>query len=155
MKLILLCLCLLWGLALPTSSFAHITHQQDTIPATRLNSPFNGEYYNAETGVHIYLDLDEETLEVPTMEFLGPMHGYMKGGIYGVWMLIKHEVKNGKAVLRFSNDIGSDSQTIELTPLGKGTYRYQAVGENLVRKVVGRRLVKITDTMIMTKVETP
>lgn len=114
---------------------------------------FSGEYYNSDLGLHIYLDLQKESLEIPSMEFLGSMHGYMQGGIYGVWMLIKHETKRNKVVLRFTNDIGSDSQTIELIRLGDGKYQYKAIGENLVRKAVGRKLVKITDTMIMKKIE--
>lgn len=151
MKQALVCMLCFLFLGLPLS--ANFNRLEEVSSAPAVASSFNGEYFNSEVGLHIFLDLDKESIEVPTMEFLGPMHGYMQGGIYGVWMLIKYELKGEKLLLRFSNDIGSDSQTIELSPLGENKYRYRAVGENLVRKAVGRRLVKIVDTMIMTKVE--
>ena len=83
------------------------------------------------------------------MSFLGPVHAYMAGRIYGVWMLTKSERKGGTVILRFTNDIGSDSQTVELKPLPNGTYQYTALEGNNVRRVQGRKLVKVPDTMIM------
>lgn len=146
-------LSFLWSFAcLPIRSYAS-SSLPSSVEIGETKPSFNGTFYSQEADLYIHLDLDKESLEVPTMEFLGPMHGYMNGGIYGVWMLVKHEFKGDKLLLRFSNDIGADSQTIELTSLGEGEYRYRAVGENLVRKVVGRKLVKIVDTMIMKKVE--
>ena len=59
------------------------------------------------------------------------------------------EVKNGKAILRFTNEIGSDSQDVELTQTADGNYFYRTLGGNNVKKVVGRRLVKIADSMPM------
>ena len=83
------------------------------------------------------------------MDFLGPVYAYMDGRIYGKWMLVKKEVKKGKAILRFTNEIGSDSQDIELTQTADGNYFYRTLGGNNVKKVVGRRLVKIVDSMPM------
>ena len=83
------------------------------------------------------------------MSFLGQVHAYMNGKIYGVWMLTKRERKGGTVILRFTNDIGSDSQTVELKPLPDGTYQYTALEGNNVRRVKGRKLVKVPDTMIM------
>ena len=73
----------------------------------------------------------------------------MNGKIYGVWMLTKRERKGDTAILRFTNDIGSDSQTVELKPLPDGTYQYTALEGNNVRRVKGRKLIKVPDTMVM------
>lgn len=116
----------------------------DTVGAKR---PFEGRFYCSETGVNIYLNLYEENMEVPGFEFLGKMAGYMCGDIYGTWMLISHEVKGKKALLRFSNDIGSDSQNIEFTQVSDSVYTYHAVGGNEIRKASGRKLVKVTGDM--------
>lgn len=114
-----------------------------------ISDSLNGVFYNEEIGLNLHVDLRKEHLIVPGMDFLGPVYAYMNGRIYGVWMLIKKEVKNGKAILRFTNDIGSDSQDIELTQTSDGNYFYRAIGGNNVKKVVGRRLVKIADSMPM------
>lgn len=134
--ILLLLLCLL-----PWSSHAQTAH------STAAQRPFEGHFYCKETGTNIYLNLYEETLEAPGFAFLGKMNGYMCGSIYGVWMLIKHEVKGTRALLRFSNDIGSDSQDIEFTQTSDSTYTYRAVGGNAIRKAVGRKLVKVPADM--------
>lgn len=109
--------------------------------------PFAGHYFCEATGVHLYLDLYEATLEAPGFSFLGKMNGYMNGNIYGTWMLIDHTIKDTKATLRFSNDIGSDSQTVEFTQTSDSTFSYHAVGGNAIRRAVGNKLVKTTGDM--------
>ncbi len=115
--------------------------------------PFAGHFYCEETSTHIFLNLYEESLTAPGFSFLGKMHGYMNGGIYGTWMLISHKIDGKKATLRFSNDIGSDSQNIEFTQTSDSTFTYRAVGGNAIRRAVGRKLVKVTDTMQFKKLE--
>lgn len=120
-------------------------------------SIFNGTLCNDEIGLRLHLDLDEESIEIPGMSFLGTTHGYLDGKtnnhVYGVWMLIRHKAKGkDKVELRFSNDTGSDSQTILLTALSDSTFLYEATGKNCVRKVVGRRLEKIPSSMELHKV---
>lgn len=110
--------------------------------------PFEGHFYCKETGVNMYLNLYEETLFAPGFSFLGKMHGYMKDGIYGTWMITKCSIKDNKATIRFSNDIGSDSQDIEFTQKSDSLYTYHAVGGNCIRRAVGRKLVKITGDMV-------
>lgn len=116
--------------------------------------PFEGHFFCKETGVNLYLNLYEETLEAPGFSFLGKMNGYMKDGIYGTWMVIKSTIKNdNKAIVRFSNDIGSDSQDIELTINADSTYSYRAIGGNAIRRAVGRKLVKVTGEMTFKRVK--
>ncbi len=118
-------------------------------------SPFNGMLYNEETGVRLHLDLDNETIEVPGMSFLGLTHGYLDGKtnnhVYGVWMVTRVQQKGKKARIRVANDIGSDAQEILLTCINDSTFRYSAVGINSIRKVVGRKLEKISSDMILHK----
>lgn len=110
--------------------------------------PFKGIYENAENRVIIRLNLYEPTLTAPNLDFLGKMNGYMHGrGIYGIWLLTDFDIKGKTATLRFSNDSGADSQTIEFTQLNDSTFRYNAVGGNDVKKASGRKLVKIVSEM--------
>ncbi len=110
--------------------------------------PFKGIYENAENRVIIRLNLYEPTLTAPNLDFLGKMNGYMHGsGIYGIWLLTDFDIKGKTATLRFSNDSGADSQTIEFTQLNDSTFRYKAVGGNDVKKASGRKLVKIVSEM--------
>ena len=109
---------------------------------------FEGHFFCKDTGVNLYLNLYEESLTAPGFEFLGPMHGYMKDGIYGTWMVTKFTIKDDKkAIIRFSNDIGSDSQDIEFTQNADSTYTYHTTGGNSIRRAVGRKLVKVTGEM--------
>lgn len=110
--------------------------------------PFKGHFFCKETGVNMYLNLYEENIEVPGFSFLGKMHGYMRDGIYGTWMIVKSEIKNNQAIIRFSNDIGSDSQDIEFTQQNDSTFTYQTKGGNAIRKAVGRKLEKVTGEML-------
>lgn len=125
----------------------------DTLAADTLSPEqrFKGTFYNEEIGLNIHLDLEEETLIVPGMSFLGPVHGYMDGKIYGAWMLIKHEIQGNKVLLRFTNDMGADSQNVLLTAKEDGTFYYETVNGNYVRRAVGRKLVKIAGEMPMKK----
>ena len=113
--------------------------------------PFEGHFYCKETGVNMYLNLYEETLLAPGFSFLGKMHGYMKDGIYGTWMITKFNIKDQKATIRFSNDIGSDSQDIEFAQKSDSLYTYHAVGGNSIRRAVGRKLVKVTGDMVFVR----
>ena len=115
--------------------------------------PFEGHYYCKETGVNMYLNLYEETLEAPGFSFLGTMNGYMKDGIYGTWMITKCTIKKNTAIIRFSNDIGSDAQDIEFTLNNDSTYSYHAVGGNAIKRAVGRKLVKVTGDMVFKRVK--
>lgn len=133
------------------SLVAHLAAQ--TPADTAKLRPFAGHFYCEDTQTHIYLNLYEESISVPGFSFLGKMNGYMSGGIYGTWMLISHKINGTKATLRFSNDIGSDSQNIEFTQTSDSTFTYRAVGGNAIRRAVGRKLVKVTDTMSFKKLE--
>lgn len=140
-------------LAIVPSAYAQQSLEQSKKSSPSINVPISdtltGTFYNDDIGLRLHVDLGKERLIVPGMAFLGPVFAYMDGRIYGSWMLVKKEVKNGKAILRFTNEIGSDSQDVELTQTADGNYFYRTLGGNNVKKVVGRRLVKIADSMPM------
>ena len=116
-------------------------------------SVFNGVFCNDDTGFRLHLNLDEENVEIPGMSFLGLTHGYLDGKtnnhVYGVWMLVSHQMYGNQVRLRFSNDIGSDSQDILLTALNDSTFLYETTGGNCIRQVSGRKLEKTPSTMML------
>jgi len=111
------------------------------------NGLWKGHFYNKENGIDIHLDLYEKTLQAPGLSFLGEMNGYMSGKIYGIWMLVSYKIKGNVATLRFSNDQGADSQTVTFTATSDSTYIYNATGGNNVKRVAGKKLVKIPETL--------
>lgn len=111
------------------------------------DKPFKGVFKNNEHGVTIQLNLYTPQLEAPGMSFLGKLHGYMHGRIYGMWLLTSHTIENNTATLRFSNDQGSDAQTIRFTQINDSIFQYEAIDGNEIKKVQGRKLVKIPGTL--------
>ena len=116
-------------------------------------SVFNGVFCNDDTGFRLHLNLDEENVEIPGMSFLGLTHGYLDGKtnnhVYGVWMLVSHQMHGNQVRLRFSNDIGSDTQDSLLTALNDSSFLYETTGGNCIRKVSGRKLEKTPSTMML------
>lgn len=105
-----------------------------------------------EEKIDLVMDLYEESIEVPGMEMFGPMNGYLGGNIYGVWSITSFKIASEKsASLRVSNDLGSETQKIELTQLNDSTWKMAFVGHSVVKRVNGKKLVKIPDTFLMKK----
>ena len=78
----------------------------------------------------------------------------LHGNVYGIWLMVSHKVKSDrKATLRFSNDIGSDAQTIEIEILNDSTLSYRATGSAVIKKVVNRKLVKIPTQFQMVRMK--
>ncbi len=128
---------------------------QSASTETANDSIFKGDFYSPRYHVQLVIDLYHESISVPGYEFLGKMNGYMKGDasqyLYGVWMLTNYKIQGNQAELRFTNDIGSDSQTILFTRKADNTYVYSTKNGNNVSKAIGRKLVKIADEMIFTR----
>lgn len=125
-----------WAFAL---LFACGTHAQIT------EKPFKCMLYDKENKINLKLDLYDETIMVPGMEMFGPMHGYMNGNIYGIWMVTSCKVKNkDEASIRLSNDLGSETQEVEIKRVNDSTFVAEQVDGNVIKKVVEhRKLVKI------------
>lgn len=97
------------------------------------------------------IDLYEESIDVPGMEMFGPMNGYLGGNIYGVWAVTSFQIKKDKAILRLSNDMGSETQEAELSQTSDSTYTLKLLGSTVVKRAEGRKLHKITPTLKMIK----
>ena len=107
-----------------------------------------------EEKIDLVMNLYEESVTVPGMEMFGPMNGYLGGNIYGVWSITSFDIESDKsASLRVSNDLGSETQKIQLTQLNDSTWKMAFVGRNVVKRVNGKKLVKIPDSFLMKKKE--
>ena len=97
-----------------------------------------------EENVRLHIDLYEESIKVPGMEMFGPMNGYLGGNIYGVWTVTSFKIQDDKtATLRLSNDLGSETQKVTLTQQSDSLYLLHLDGVNVVKRVVGKKLVKV------------
>lgn len=117
--------------------------------STYAGNPWKLSLTDPKEKVTLTIDLHEESIEVPGMEIFGPMNGYLGGNIYGVWAVTSFKIKKDKAILRLSNDLGSETQEAELTHTSDSTYTLKLLGSTVVKKVEGRKLYKITSTLKM------
>lgn len=109
---------------------------------------FYGRFVNKENSIHLVLDLYEESIETPGFEFLGKSNGYIYGNLYSTWFVTSCKVLDKThATIRVSNDQGADAVTIKLSFIDKKTLRYEVDGSNDIKKVIGRKLVKVPSTM--------
>ena len=118
-------------------------------PYSYANNPWKLCLTDPKEEVTLTIDLHEESIEVPGMEMFGPMNGYLGGNIYGVWAVTSFKTKKDKAILRLSNDLGSETQEAELTQTSDSTYTLKLLGSTVVKRAEGRKLVKITSTLKM------
>lgn len=115
------------------------------------NGPWKLNLIDPKEKVTLTIDLYEESIEVPGMEMFGPMNGYLGGNIYGVWSITSFKIEKDKAVLRLSNDLGSETQEAELTQSSDTTYTLKFKGSTVVKRAEGRKLHKITSTLKMVR----
>lgn len=113
--------------------------------------PWKLSLIDPEENITLKMDLYEESIDVPGMEMFGPMHGYLGGNIYGVWTITSFKIKKDKAVIRLSNDLGSETQEAELMQTSDTTYTLKLTGSTVVKRAEGRKLHKITSTLKMVK----
>lgn len=124
---LLLCVCSLWSMAQQT---------------------FKASLSCKEENLHLTIDLYEESINVPGMEMFGPMHGYLNGNVYGIWTITSSKIINeNSALIRLSNDQGSETQEVKLTK-NDDQYIFEQVDGVSIKKVVGRKLVKIPKKLI-------
>ena len=106
--------------------------------------PWKLNLHCLEEDVRLHIDLYEESVKVPGMEMFGPMNGYLGGNIYGVWTVTSFKIQDDKtATLRLSNDLGSETQKATLTQQSDSLYLLHLDGVNVVKRVVGKKLVKV------------
>ncbi len=107
-----------------------------------------------EEKIDLVMNLYKEDIEVPGMEMFGPMNGYLGGNIYGVWSITSFKIDSDKNVsLRVSNDLGSETQAIQITQQNDSVWRMEFTGHNVIKRVNGKKLVKIPSVFLMKKKE--
>jgi hypothetical protein len=111
--------------------------------------PWKVQLFASKEKITLDINLYEESINVPGMEMFGPMNGYLGGNIYGVWAVTSFKIKKDKAILRLSNDLGSETQEAELTQTSDSTYTLKLLGSTVVKRAEGRKLHKITSTLKM------
>ena len=80
----------------------------------------------------------------------GPQNGYLGGNVYGVWTVTSFKIQDDKvATLKISNDLGSETQKLILTQQSDSIYTLRFEGTNVVKRAVGRKLVKIPTELKM------
>lgn len=112
-------------------------------------TPWKLQLSSPEEKVDFIIDLYEESIEVPSFEMFGPMNGYLAGNIYGVWYVTSFDIKGEKAIIKVANDLGSENQKIELTQLTDSTWSMKFIGNNVVKRVAGKKLIKAPAQYIM------
>jgi len=106
--------------------------------------PWKLKLHCPEEDVRLHIDLYEESVNVPGMDMFGPMNGYLGGNIYGVWTVTSFKIQDDKtATLRLSNDLGSETQKATLTQQSDSLYLLHLDGITVVKRVVGKKLVKV------------
>ena len=109
---------------------------------------FKADLSCKEENLHLVIDLYAESINVPGMEMFGPMHGYLNGNVYGIWSITSAKVINeNNALIRLSNDQGSETQEVNLTKTDD-QYIFEQVDGVSIKKVVGKKLVKIPKKLI-------
>lgn len=108
------------------------------------DGPWKFSMKTEKSKINLNIDLYDESIEVPGMDMFGPMNGYISGNIYGIWAVTSHEIINEKqAKLRLSNDLGSETQEVMLTLQGDSICKMELKGTVVVKRVEGKKLVKI------------
>ena len=108
------------------------------------HGPWKFKLLCPEEDIRLHIDLYEETINVPGMEMFGPQNGYLGGNIYGVWTVTSFKIQDDKnASLKLSNDLGSETQKVTLVQQSDSIYTLRFEGTNVVKRAIGRKLVKI------------
>ncbi len=117
------------------------------------DEPWKFEANSQENEIKLVVDLYQETVDVPGMEMFGPMNGYIQGkGVYGIWMVTSVKIKNKReATIHLSNDMGSETQTVRLSLPNDSTCIFEQTDGAVIKKAVGRKLVKIPKTIELTR----
>lgn len=124
------------------------------VSSMHAEGPWKFKLLCPEEDIHLHIDLYEETIKVPGMEMFGPQNGYLGGNVYGVWTVTSFKIQDDKvATLKISNDLGSETQKLVLTQYSDSIYTLRFDGTNVVKRAIGRKLVKIPGEIKMKVVQ--
>lgn len=119
----------------------------------RAAEPWKFKAENPQMNLYLEADLYQESVEVPGMEWFGPLNGYVNGrGIYGVWAVTSvKKLSDKEAVVHFSNDLGSETQTVRLTWTNDSTLLFEQKDGTTLKRVEGKKLVKLPGSFTLKK----
>lgn len=115
--------------------------------------PFEGTFYNKEYDVTIRLNLYDTVVVVPNYEFLGNMNGCYQGDIHETWFVTTFSMKDGNAVVHFSNEMGSENQVIKFSSQDSTGISYEVVGDNDIRKAVRHKWIYLPKKMFFVRMD--
>lgn len=115
--------------------------------------PWKFRAQNGDMNLYVEADLYEESVEVPGMEWFGPLNGYIHGcGIYGVWAITSvKKLSDKEATVHFSNDLGSETQAVRITWQNDSTLLLEQKGGTTFKRVEGKKLVKLPGNFTLKK----
>lgn len=119
------------------------------------NRPYKGIFYNKENDLRIVIDLYDTTVVAPAYSFLGRMHGYLTGRLHDMWFITNCILKDGKAYVEFTNDLGADSQDVVFSLTDDGNLNYNAQGTNYIRRAENGHWVKLPTEMVFVRRKLP
>ena len=125
-----------------------IYHLSFIIAAQLLAQSWKGEFYNADEDVRLRIDLYEASITAPNYDFLGKLNGYLTGSLYDAWFLTTFEIKGDVATCKFSNDLGSETQTICFSFDDNGNLIYETKGGNAIRRNEHGKWVKLPSKLL-------
>lgn len=122
------------------------------VATTFAQGPWKINLKDSKENVELHLDLYGESIEVPGMEMFGPLNGYLGGDIYRTWAITSFKIKDDKtARIKVSNDLGSETQEIEIKQKNDSVWSVDLLGRNVVKRVKGKKLVKAPSSFQMQK----
>jgi hypothetical protein len=136
-----------------THSEALVT--DDIRSSKAVDSLYVGSFYNADQGVTLTINLIDTCVVAPNYEFLGKLNGYLWGNLHESWFITSYQLKEGKATLHLSNEMGSEDQVLLLTALDHSQIKMDIEGSNGLRRVEHRKWVKLPTTFILHRVDRP
>ena len=117
--------------------------------------PFRGTFKGEELKITLEINLYEEDVKVPGMEMFGPMNGYLRGtDLYCTWYVSRvQQATDNKASVHFSNELGSETQAVELTLKDDSLLTLRQTGGSVLKKVVGKKLQKLPNEITFKRVD--
>lgn len=117
--------------------------------------PFRGTFKGEELKITLEINLYEEDVKVPGMEMFGPMNGYLRGtDLYCTWYVSSvQQATDNKASVHFSNELGSETQAVELTLKDDSLLTLRQTGGSVLKKVVGKKLQKLPNEITFKRVD--
>lgn len=110
---------------------------------------YKGNYTNSDFRLSASLNLNSKTIPIPGLE-LDSCYGYMRGGINGMWVILKvKKIEGDKATVRIVSERGSDATDLFLTFTDSTIVMRQ--DDVVIKGVKNNQYVKLPKNIVMNK----